>query len=86
MLSTHLPNFFFVAILKKLGEPTSPTLPVDCPYTLALSLGQITESVMGGSSGAVSRTISTLGASTDYFVHFKDISLLIIIYLKSFLN
>ncbi|KAK0040544.1 bifunctional ATP-dependent dihydroxyacetone kinase/FAD-AMP lyase (cyclizing) [Biomphalaria pfeifferi] len=41
------------AILKKLGVSTNPGLPVDCPHTLALSLGQITENVMGGSSGAL---------------------------------
>uniref|UniRef100_A0A2C9M2E0 Triokinase/FMN cyclase n=1 Tax=Biomphalaria glabrata TaxID=6526 RepID=A0A2C9M2E0_BIOGL len=41
------------AILKKLGESTNPGLPLDCPHTLALSLGQITENVMGGSSGAL---------------------------------
>ncbi|KAH9509117.1 hypothetical protein Btru_049098 [Bulinus truncatus] len=41
------------AILKQLGESTKPGLPVDCPYTLAQSLGHITENVMGGSSGAL---------------------------------
>ncbi|KAH9509125.1 hypothetical protein Btru_049123 [Bulinus truncatus] len=41
------------AILKQLGESTKPGFPVDCPYTLALSLGHITENVMGGSSGAL---------------------------------
>ncbi|RUS81363.1 hypothetical protein EGW08_010861 [Elysia chlorotica] len=41
------------AILEKLGPASAPTLPVDCPHTLALTLGQITETKMGGSSGAL---------------------------------
>ncbi|KAK3748817.1 hypothetical protein RRG08_065324 [Elysia crispata] len=41
------------AILGKLGPESAPSLPVDCPHTLALTLGQITETVMGGSSGAL---------------------------------
>ncbi|GFN97061.1 bifunctional ATP-dependent dihydroxyacetone kinase/fad-amp lyase (cyclizing) [Plakobranchus ocellatus] len=41
------------AILEKLGPASAPTLPVECPHSLALNLGQITETVMGGSSGAL---------------------------------
>ncbi|GFR80030.1 bifunctional ATP-dependent dihydroxyacetone kinase/FAD-AMP lyase (Cyclizing) [Elysia marginata] len=40
-------------ILGKLGPASAPTLPVDCPHALALTLGHITETVMGGSSGAL---------------------------------
>ncbi|XP_059172562.1 triokinase/FMN cyclase-like [Physella acuta] len=61
------------AILKKLGEPSSPNLPVDCPYTLALSLGQITESVMGGSSGALYSLFFTSAAQDLKALSFKHV-------------
>ncbi|XP_035824805.1 triokinase/FMN cyclase isoform X2 [Aplysia californica] len=52
------------AILSKLGSAEQPGLPVDCPLTLALRLGQIAEDTMGGSSGALYSLFFT-GASQE---------------------
>ncbi|XP_050407646.1 triokinase/FMN cyclase [Patella vulgata] len=41
------------AILKKLGDKSSPGLPVTNPYSLTLALATIVETDMGGSSGAL---------------------------------
>ncbi|KAK2162652.1 hypothetical protein LSH36_94g01041 [Paralvinella palmiformis] len=41
------------AIAKALGPPECPQLPVNCPHRLMLSLANILESSMGGSSGAL---------------------------------
>jgi len=51
------------AILAKLGSAENPGLPVDCPHTLALNLGQIAEDTMGGSSGALYSLFFTGAAS-----------------------
>uniref|UniRef100_A0A0B7AWN0 Triokinase/FMN cyclase n=1 Tax=Arion vulgaris TaxID=1028688 RepID=A0A0B7AWN0_9EUPU len=59
------------SILAKLGSASNPTLPVDCPHTLALSLGQITGNVMGGSSGALYNLFFT-GAAQELKLTNKD--------------
>ncbi|CAL1539418.1 unnamed protein product [Lymnaea stagnalis] len=62
------------AILKKLGDLSKPNLPVDCPHALALSLGQITENVMGGSSGALYSLFFTSAAQELKTANLKSLT------------
>ena len=61
-------NFAIVGILSRLGDPSSPGLPVGSPSQLAVALAGIVEDSMGGSSGAVSLLGSVFGVIIVYSV------------------
>ncbi|CAH1792414.1 unnamed protein product [Owenia fusiformis] len=50
------------AILKRLGLPESPSLPVHYPHSMLLAVAQIVEEEMGGSSGALYSLFFTAAA------------------------
>ncbi|XP_050405401.1 triokinase/FMN cyclase isoform X1 [Patella vulgata] len=50
-------------LLTMLGSKDNPGLPVHCPYLLSLSVANIAENYMGGSSGALYSLMLTSGAN-----------------------